>query len=161
MTKTAHKQRHRKALPPPSPLSRIEIWIAGRLKQRRIDMQMTRPELADKVGVEKNQITRYELLMARISIERLAELASALHVPVSYFVEGFDQHDDGTLPADPMAGMTAETMEFMRVLDGLPQDTRALLRSLVRHISAISDATEVPDDPKETAHHAKPRSRAV
>ena len=46
---------------------------------------MTQLELAQAVGIASQQIQKYEIGANRLSVSRLVEIASALHVPVGWF----------------------------------------------------------------------------
>ena len=69
----------------------IDAHVGRRLRQRRWMMVMTKKQLAEKVGVEVEQISRSESGEARISSGDMWHIAAALGVPMSYFYEDGDK----------------------------------------------------------------------
>lgn len=61
--------------------------IARRVWMRRRMREMTRDDLAQKIGTTHQQIHKYENALNRISAGRLAEIAEALDTPIGYFYE--------------------------------------------------------------------------
>lgn len=61
--------------------------IARRVWMRRRMLEMTRDDLAQKIGTTHQQIHKYENALNRISAGRLAEIAEALDTPIGYFYE--------------------------------------------------------------------------
>lgn len=56
------------------------------LRAARESVGMTQGELANVVGLSRTSLTNIELGRQRILVDQLAELASALHVPVSALI---------------------------------------------------------------------------
>jgi transcriptional regulator with XRE-family HTH domain len=68
----------------------IDILIGQKLRYRRMQLNITQEQLGKIVGLTFQQIQKYEKGANRISASRLAELAKALDVPLTYFFEDLD-----------------------------------------------------------------------
>jgi len=65
----------------------IDRIVSERIYARRMELQMSQPELADRVGVTFQQVQKYENGRNRVSAGRLYEIARALGVTIQYFYE--------------------------------------------------------------------------
>ncbi|MCF8534076.1 MAG: helix-turn-helix domain-containing protein [Reyranella sp.] len=63
----------------------VDIHVGGRLRQRRVDRDMSQEKLGNAVGLTFQQIQKYERGTNRISASRLYEFAGKLGVDVGYF----------------------------------------------------------------------------
>lgn len=68
----------------------VDIHIGQRLRQRRWMMGMSQQQLGDIVGVERDQIEKFETGTSRISVRCMWDIAAAMEVPVSYFFVNLD-----------------------------------------------------------------------
>jgi transcriptional regulator with XRE-family HTH domain len=68
----------------PSDIDRI---VSERILARRNELDMSQPELAERVGVTFQQVQKYENGRNRVSAGRLYEIAKALGVTIQYFYE--------------------------------------------------------------------------
>jgi transcriptional regulator with XRE-family HTH domain len=68
----------------PSDIDRI---VSERIYARRNELDMSQPELAERVGVTFQQVQKYENGKNRVSAGRLYEIAKALGVTIQYFYE--------------------------------------------------------------------------
>jgi transcriptional regulator with XRE-family HTH domain len=68
----------------PSDIDRI---VSERIYARRNQLEMSQPELAERVGVTFQQVQKYENGKNRVSAGRLYEIARALGVTIQYFYE--------------------------------------------------------------------------
>src|SRR5215207_10171211 len=66
----------------------VDRYVAARIRERRIIMGMTQPQLAALIKVSYQQVYKYETGMNWISAARLFQIAEALGVTVGYFYEG-------------------------------------------------------------------------
>ena len=69
----------------------VDRVIGAKIRMRRGEIGMTQTQLAQKIGVTFQQVQKYEQGTNRVGGSRLAGVAKALEVPVSYF---FDQSAD-------------------------------------------------------------------
>ncbi len=65
----------------------IDRVIGAKLRLRRGELGITQTQLANAIGVTFQQVQKYEQGTNRIGGSRLAGIAKALEVPVSYFFD--------------------------------------------------------------------------
>ena len=65
----------------------VDRVIGAKLRLRRGELGITQTQLANAIGVTFQQVQKYEQGTNRIGGSRLAGIAKALEVPVSYFFE--------------------------------------------------------------------------
>jgi transcriptional regulator with XRE-family HTH domain len=110
---------------PPNP---VDVHVGGRVRMRRIEIDMSQEILGQHLGLSFQQIQKYEKGMNRIGASRLQQIATLLGVPVGYFFEGAPGgHDEG----EREQTMTGSFLEFLGTRDG---------QSLIESFSKISDA---------------------
>jgi len=119
------------------------------LRHRRTLLGMTQQQLANTVGIRFQQIQKYESGANRISASRLWDLASALGVPVSFFFEELNGHDQADHMADndshgetpqlePGVMNEKETLELVRAYYGLEETPRQHLLALAKSLSSAA-----------------------
>ena len=59
-----------------------------RVRERRIELGLTQPELAAELGITFQHLYKFEKAKSRISAGRLYGLSKALGVPITFFFEG-------------------------------------------------------------------------
>ena len=120
--------------------SDIDCFIGRRIKLRRVLLDLTQAELADRCFVSPQQIHKYELGLSKLSAARLDQLSRAMEVPISWFFDE-DPFNPG-LPNDLVALLTdTHALKLLRLLREL--DDRAsrellinLAESVVTHRSS-------------------------
>ena len=88
------EHQSRKAIHP------VDIYVASRLRERRIVLGIGQQKLAAALGLSFQQIYKYERGANRISAGRLYDLSKVLDVPVTFFFEGIA---DRSTPAASLA----------------------------------------------------------
>ena len=68
---------------------KLNIHIGIRLKQKRIEKNLTQTKVANALKVTFQQIQKYEKGTNGLSASRIQALSKYLNVPISYFFEGF------------------------------------------------------------------------
>jgi transcriptional regulator with XRE-family HTH domain len=68
----------------------IDVFVGGKIRERRQSMNLSMETLAPKIGVRYQQLAKYERATDRVSASRLLRLAHALNVSVDYFFDGID-----------------------------------------------------------------------
>jgi transcriptional regulator with XRE-family HTH domain len=63
----------------------VSQTVAKRIKQARLDAQLTQQELAARIGVRYQQLQKYEAGVNQTSPDRLRRIADAVGRPISYF----------------------------------------------------------------------------
>lgn len=119
----------------------IDLSIGRRIRRRRKLMGMTQGDLAAVLGLQFQQIQKYECAASRISASRLHLLAAALKVPISYFLSEFP-HD--AIASSTEAGRAAtstaellsekETRELLEAYAKLPERVRRRIRDLTKDL---------------------------
>ncbi|KRQ99314.1 helix-turn-helix domain-containing protein [Bradyrhizobium valentinum] len=61
--------------------------IGERIRTRRLEKHISQSELGDMLGVSFQQVQKYEKGVNRVGSSRLMELAKALDIEVSYFLD--------------------------------------------------------------------------
>ena len=69
----------------------LNIHIGIRLKQKRIEKNLTQTKVAKALKVTFQQIQKYEKGTKGLSANRIQALSNYLNVPISYFFEGFTE----------------------------------------------------------------------
>ena len=68
----------------------IDVHVAMRVRERRIELGLTQPDVAAEVGITFQHLYKFEKAKSRISASRLYSLSNALGVPVMFFFEGVE-----------------------------------------------------------------------
>jgi len=99
----------------------VEVHIGARLRIARTMIGMSQEKLGKKLGLNFQQIQKYEKGANRIGGSRLWEIALALEVPPAFFFDGLEN----TPAEDPdISGYANEVMTFASSKDGLRLITR-------------------------------------
>jgi transcriptional regulator with XRE-family HTH domain len=61
--------------------------LGKRIRLRRVELDISQSDLADKLGVSFQQVQKYEKGVNRVGASRLQQIATALDVPVTFFYE--------------------------------------------------------------------------
>ena len=104
---------------------KFDIELGKRVRLRRVEMEISQSELADKLGVTFQQVQKYEKGVNRVGAARLQQVATALDVPITFF---FDDADAGKRAND--SKREVESLLFL--------DSSFSLR-LLRAYSAVKD----------------------
>ncbi|CDL85896.1 helix-turn-helix domain-containing protein [Xenorhabdus cabanillasii] len=66
---------------------RVSMLVGKRIQMKRKELGITAAELADRIGVSHQQLSRYERGTNRISLEHLVVVSITLKTPASWFLE--------------------------------------------------------------------------
>jgi transcriptional regulator with XRE-family HTH domain len=104
--------------------------VGARVRERRITLGLTQPQLAKALGVTFQQLHKYERGINRVSAGRLFEIARVLSVPVGYFYEGIGE--EGVRPVPQRERMILEiARNFADITNARHQEAlSALARAL-------------------------------
>ena len=69
------------------------MYYTDRLKELRDNFEYTQKEVADKIGVKREQYRRYELGINLLPITHLVSLCKLYHVSADYILCLTDIHD--------------------------------------------------------------------
>lgn len=88
-----------------------DIHVGQRIRQRRWILNLTQQQVAAQIGVQFQQLQKYETGMNRVSASRICDLANVLQVAPSYFFEGLEH----PVQADELRSKTeADLLAFFR-----------------------------------------------
>ena len=116
----------------------VDQGVGARVKQRRQSLGMSQTELGEKIGVTFQQIQKYEQGTNRIGAGRLASIASALDVPITFFFDGLNSAADSAGKKDvPVIALRDEmTVELVKAFAAVLDP--ALRRRVVDFVRAAS-----------------------
>ncbi|CDG87038.1 helix-turn-helix domain-containing protein [Xenorhabdus bovienii] len=66
---------------------RVSMLVGKRIQMKRKEAGMTVAELADRISVSQQQLSRYERGTNKISLEHLVDVSIALKTPADWFLE--------------------------------------------------------------------------
>ena len=117
---------------PRGALDPIDKHVGGRVRMRRLMLDMSQTDVADALGLTFQQVQKYEKGSNRISASRLQHISQILQVSVPFFFEGAPAASGvraaarGTAAAPSLGYVT----DFLATSDGL---------SLVKAFMCIED----------------------
>jgi transcriptional regulator with XRE-family HTH domain len=97
----------------------IDKHVGSRIRMRRVMLRMSQTKLGDALGIQCQQVHKYEKGINRIGAGRLQNIAQILQVPATFFFED--------TPDMPAAASLDTIMDFMATSEGL-----ALARAFMR-----------------------------
>ena len=142
-------------------LGTIDLHVATRLRERRVVLGISQPELAVVLGLTFQQVHKYEQGKNRISAGRLYEFGKALDVPITFFFEGIG---DSSTPVAHLAAVGQssddfgyrEAIEFFAAYRGIPDAlVRRRLRDLARALSAEPNGSTAPAPRSQSGKRAR------
>jgi transcriptional regulator with XRE-family HTH domain len=117
-----------------SPPDHVDQRIGLRIRYRQEQLQLSQSSLAEAIGVSFQQVQKYEKGQNRIRPSRLLRLASALDVPIGFFLDGLITGagaEEVQMPRLELASYTL-AFDFQTIAD---QDIRHALRLIVRALA--------------------------
>jgi transcriptional regulator with XRE-family HTH domain len=128
----------------------VDLAVTRRIRRRRLELGLTRRQVAELVGVIPRQLHKCETGASRISIGRLHRIARALGVEVGYFFADVDPAGlpGGAEPDEAGRDQGRRLQELVRhaAAIGDPGHRAALCRRLARDLALLE--VETPDDPQ-------------
>lgn len=131
----------------------IDAHVGQKLKEARINLKIAQKVLGDKIGVQFQQIQKYEKGSNRIGAGRLKILTQVLGVDFAYFFEGlqlpqikqgFKEKDKKTIPEPPR--LNTETIKLVRHFTNIKSNaTRKTILEFVRNF----DEAQTKDKKKD------------
>jgi len=125
----------------------VNKLIGDRLRVRRQLLGITQKELADRVGLAFQMVSKYETGQSTITIFRLQKFADELQVPLDYLIRGIGEIDE--MP-DDMISMLAdrentEVLKLFGIIDD-PAVRAAFLQMLrtYHHQNCLATNDEAP-----------------
>jgi transcriptional regulator with XRE-family HTH domain len=98
----------------------LAVLLGARIRARRQALRWTQEELADRLGVEVNTISRMECGIRTPSLERLGQIADALRVSAA------------SLLGDASPSSRDQADALLKILDELTASERVLIVEMVK-----------------------------
>lgn len=122
--------------------------VGGRVRMRRLMLNMSQAALGGALGVTFQQVQKYEKGTNRISASRLQHISNILQVPAPFFFEELPRHV-GASKGKVEAPSTAYISEYLATSDGLSL-TKAFMqikdpklrRCIVHVVEGIADTRD-------------------
>lgn len=119
----------------------LDWHIGSRVKSRRSFLGISQEKLGNYLGITFQQIQKYEKGVNRISASALYEIANALSVDLSYFVEGYDKaaslNEDAAPAYETDRLLKKETTELLRAYNKISDPSvRKKVLELIKMIAA-------------------------
>ena len=102
----------------------VDVHVGGRLRQRRLLLELNEDAVAARLGVSFQQIRRYERGNNTIGAPRLLRLSVILGVPIVYFFEG--------IPMEAIAASRHRAAVAADEAAPTPRELRTLVHSYSR-----------------------------
>ena len=96
----------------------VDNHVGGRVRMRRMMLDMSQEKLGDALGLTFQQVQKYENGANRVSASRLQHISDILGVSVPFFFEGAPQ-GPGQIKSKGAAPSPAYVTEFLASSDGL------------------------------------------
>jgi transcriptional regulator with XRE-family HTH domain len=90
----------------------VDKHVGGRVRMRRMMLDMSQEKLGDALGLTFQQVQKYENGANRVSASRLQHISDILGVPVPFFFEGAP-HVPGQIKSKGAAPSPAYVTEFL------------------------------------------------
>ena len=124
----------------------VDRLVGARMRLRRQSLGMSQTELGEKIGVTFQQIQKYELGANRVGASRLASVAAALGVPVTFFFEELKPAVEAPGEEDAVAKALQDrsTVELIKAFSAVSDPLlRRRIVELVRAASGSEAAEQV------------------
>ena len=121
----------------------VDRHLGQRLRHRRWILGMTQQQLGRRLGIQPQQVQKYETGANRISASRLWDIAAALDADISFFFDGLGAPDDRAAGAPEESTSDREALVLLRTYRTIPAARRKLLLEFVR---VLAEAAEKPGE---------------
>jgi transcriptional regulator with XRE-family HTH domain len=123
----------------------VNRHIGRRIRRRRRLLGLTQSQLSRAVGLQFQQIQKYECAANKVCASRLFFLAAALETPVQYFFDGLPRgrnscaaaNDRDILDADDHL-FSKEAHDLIEAYFKLPDAVRRKLREFAKSLGEVS-----------------------
>jgi transcriptional regulator with XRE-family HTH domain len=101
-------------MPAPKPPNPVDVYVGGRVRMRRIELDISQEFLGEQIGLTFQQIQKYEKGTNRIGSSRMQQISKVLEVPASFFFDGAP----GGWQGEASSLITPELLELMGTREG-------------------------------------------
>lgn len=120
-----------------------DLWVSGKIRQRRIFQGLSVDGLAQEIGLSKNQLVKIEGGRNRVTAGRLVDIAKALNCNPGSFFDGMPGISDTSsdITTDLMAMVAhRDTLQMLRLWTALTPDQRKTLFATMENFAAGNQA---------------------
>jgi transcriptional regulator with XRE-family HTH domain len=133
----------------------IDLHVAQRVRERRINLGMSQSTLAEAIGSSWQQLQKNEKGTNRLSASRLWRVAAALDVPPSFFFDGLAR----TNPIPEISPDDDAIAEMAQALRHLPPDQRDAFSAFIHELGqpprpSATSGPELPIAPRRAPRHS-------
>ncbi len=122
----------------------IDVFIGNKIYNARIDANLSQGELANKMKMTRQMLSKYELGMASLTIKKLCELAKILDKDYNYFYEGYSAGEKLFKKKDNLAIIDKDPklVEIIKIYSNLSPNLRNIVTSLLKSIRSLKNSTK-------------------
>jgi len=113
----------------------VDVYVGHRLRQQRWLTGLTQQQLGERVGINFQQIQKYETGENRVSASRIWDIGTALKVPIAFFFEGLNGQAAEKCEEVSDILSDKEAFELVRAYNAIPKVQRKRLLELARVLS--------------------------
>ncbi len=96
----------------------VDVHVGGRVRMRRILINLSQEKLGDRLGLTFQQVQKYEKGSNRISASRLWQMAQILGVPVAFFFDDLPKEATRQQPGFGESAGEGALMDFLSSTEG-------------------------------------------
>ena len=122
----------------------IDVFIGNKIYNARIDANLSQGELANKMKMTRQMLSKYELGMASLTIQKLCELGQILDKDYNYFYEGYSAGEKLFKKKDNLAILDKDPklLEIIKIYSRLSPNVRNVVRGLLKSIKSLTNSAE-------------------
>ncbi len=121
----------------PRALKSKENLIGQKIRQRRIEVGLSLEDLSERLDISYQQIQKYENGVNQLTIGRLQEMASCLHVPIDYFLKDLPLIKESPAPYSQLSAEEKRLLKQFRAISN-----RSVRLAFLRLIQALTHTNE-------------------
>lgn len=110
--------------------------IGERIKQRRVELEWSQRDLAEKMGYNHSTITRIETGKIDISQSRVVQFSEILGVSIAYLMGWEEEQKKNDIQADIILKMRTDT-DFMSAVETLYKLDKDKLQSINQMLNTL------------------------
>lgn len=124
----------------------VDRLIGKRVMMRRRERGLSQAALAERLGISFQQLQKYEQGHNRITVSRLAKIASELGVPIGYFLKGAVALTHADL-MQKLQDEAAEEFDIYDLLTAFLQIEEDDVRLMIVNLTRAAAGGHTPDRP--------------
>ena len=124
-----------------------DVYVGHRIRSRRMMLGVSQENLAYAIGLSFQQVQKYEKGENRVGSSRIAQIAEALKVPVSFFFDGGPEAIGATSTVEAAPDYAASflaTSEGVKLARAFTAITDQKLRRAIVGLVEAAAAGEAP-----------------